>query len=210
MSSPYEAPSGVPNLPPGSYMPPAGYGPPPPLGLPSRRGMLSTVGLAVAVFLAVAALIVAIVALNRPAASPSTTSQASSGTSPSTSAASDTTAADRELCTGVAPLIRESADRGRDFVNLGQSGTPERDAGIPNYQSSVSDWVGRIQPILDQHADADAYLKRTLQRFIDDTRIYAASIRPGPETDADSAAWNDKLVAIGGPFDVCHRLGVQW
>jgi hypothetical protein len=173
--------------------------------------LLAAVGLASAILLSIAALIVAVIDLNRPTASTSTSQSSSvASPSPSPSTTADTTAADRALCEGAAPLIRESAERGRQFVDLGQSGTPERDAGIPSYQASVSDWVKKIQPILDQHADADAFLKRTLQRFIDDTRIYAASIRPGPENDADAAAWNDKLVAIGGPFEICHRLGVEW
>jgi hypothetical protein len=165
-------------------------------------------GLAMAILLATAALAVAIIAITRPTAT--TANPTSSAVSPTTSGSANTTAADRQLCEAVAPLIRESAEVGKSFVNLGPAGTPARDAGIPQYQDSVSDWVKRIQPILDQHPDADPFFKRTMQRFIDDTRIYAASIRPGPENDADAAAWNDKLVAIGGPFEVCHQLGVQW
>jgi len=207
MTSRYVTPPGVPP-PPGPYMPPGGYAPPP-QPPPRNRGLLITAGLVTAILLATAALVVGIIAISRPTASAPANRKAPA-TSPTTSAATHTTAADRELCEAIAPLIRESADAGRGFVNLGPTGTPARDAGIPQYQASVSDWVERIQPILDQHPDADAFFKRTLQRFIDDTRIYATSIRPGPETDADAAAWNDKLVAIGGPFDVCHRLGVQW
>jgi hypothetical protein len=210
MSSPYEAPSGVPYPPLSPHLPPPGYEPPPFPDPRRRRGTLSTIGLASAILLAVAALIVGIVGLNRPAASTSTTTQSSSVASPSTSATSDTAAADHALCEGVAPLIHESAERGRQFVDLGQSGTPERDAGIPSYAKDVSEWVKKIQPILDQHQDADEFLRRTLQRFIDDTRIYAESIRSGPQNEADVAAWNDKLVAIGGPYEICHRLGVEW
>jgi hypothetical protein len=106
--------------------------------------------------------------------------------------------------------MHESNETGKAFVNLGHSGTPPRDAGIPDYEASVLDWAKRIQPILDGQADADPFLRRTLQRMVDDIRIYATSIRPGPETDADAAAWNDATVAYGGPYDVCHRLGVQW
>jgi hypothetical protein len=208
MTSRYVTPPGVPP-PPGPYVPPGGYAPSPqPPPTPPNRGLLITAGLVTAILLATAALVVGIIAISRPTATTSAIPAPPSG-SP-TATATDTGAADRKLCEAVAPLIRESADAGRGFVNLGPTGTPARDAGIPKYQASVSDWVERIQPILDQHPDADAFFKRTLQRFIDDTRIYATSIRPGPETDADAAAWNDKLVAIGGPFDVCHRLGVQW
>jgi hypothetical protein len=210
MTSPYVAPSGMPHPQPGPYLPPGSYAPPPqPTPPPRKRGLLITAGLVTAILLATAALVVGIIGISRP----TTTTLANPtppAASPTRSGVTDTTAADRELCEAVAPLIRESADDGRSFVSLGPTGTPARDAGIPQYQASVSDWVNRTQPILDQHPDADAFFKRTLQRFIDDTRIYATSIRPGPETDADTAAWNDKLVAIGGPFDICHRLGVQW
>jgi hypothetical protein len=210
MTSQYVTPPGVPTPPPGSYVPPGGYGPPPPPApRPPKRGVLVAVGLVMAILLATAALVVGIIAINRPLSGPSA-SRTPPAASPTTTGPTDTTGADRELCQAVAPLIRESADVGKGFVNLGPAGTAARDAGIPQYQESVSDWVNRIQPILDQHPDADSFFRRTMQRFIDDTRIYAASIRPGPENDADAAAWNDKLVAIGGPFEICHQLGVSW
>jgi hypothetical protein len=125
-------------------------------------------------------------------------------------AASDTSAADKALCNAVAPLLRESADDGKNFVNLGNTGTPERDGGIPAYRAQVEDWVSRIQPILDAHADPPRYLTRSLQQLIDYTRSYAENIRPGPETEPDAAAWNNRVVAYGGPFEVCHKLGVNW
>ena len=210
MSSPYEAPSGVPNPPSRSFVPPAGYGPPPPPSPPQRRGAFSAVGLPSAILLAIAALIVGIVGLNRTAGTTSSTSQTSSATSSSPSPTSDTTAADRKLCEAVGPLLHESDETGRAFVNLGHTGTPARDAGIANYQSSVSDWVKRIQPVLDSHPDADSFLRRTLQRMIDDIRLYASNIRPGTAVDADAAAWNDATVAYGGPIEVCRQVGVQW
>jgi len=99
-----------------------------------------------AIAIAVAALIVAIVrggesaAPNTPTAQPSTTS---------TLASNDTTAADKALCHAIAPLMAESADIGKKFVNLGHTGTPERDSGIPQFQSEVGDWTKRIEPIVD-------------------------------------------------------------
>jgi hypothetical protein len=210
MSSPYEAPSGVPYPPSSPHLPPPGYEPPPFPDPRRRRGTLSTIGLASAILLAIAALIVGIIGLNRPAESSSTTSQSSSTASPSTSATSDTTGADRTLCEAVGPLLHESDETGKAFVNLGQTGTPARDAGIADYQASVLDWVKRIQPVIDDHPSADPYLRRMLQRMVDDIHSYATSIRSGPAADPDTAAWNDASVAYGGPFDVCHRLGVQW
>ena len=210
MTSPYVAPSGMPHPQPGSYMPPGSYPPPPqPPPPPPKRGLLITAGLVTAILLATAALVVGIIAISRPTATTSAIPVPPSG-SPTTSAATDTTAADRNLCEAVGPLLRESDETGKAFVNLGQSGTPARDAGIPGYEASVLDWVKRIQPVLDSHSEADPFLRRTLQRMVDDIRIYATSIRPGPETAPDAAAWNDASVAYGGPFDVCHRLGVQW
>jgi hypothetical protein len=206
MTSPYVAPSGVPHPQPGSYMPPGSYPPPP---QPPKRGLLMTVGLAITALLATAALVVGIIAISRPTTT-TPVNRTPSAASPTTSGATDTTAADRNLCEAVGPLLRESDETGKAFVNLGQSGTPARDAGIPGYEASVLDWVKRIQPVLDSHSEADPFLRRTLQRMVDDIRIYATSIRPGPETAPDAAAWNDASVAYGGPFDVCHRLGVQW
>jgi hypothetical protein len=210
MSSQYVPPHGVPTPPSGPHIPPGSYAQPPqPSPQPRERGRLITAGPVLAIVLATAALVLGIIAISRPTSS-TTANQMPLAASSTTSTATNASAADRDLCEAVAPLIRESADVGRNFVDLGVSGTPARDAGIAQYQAAVSNWVGRVQPILDQHSDADPFFKRTLQRLIDDTRIYAASIRPGPETDADAAAWNDKLVAIGGPFEICHRLGVRW
>jgi hypothetical protein len=210
MTSPYVTPPGVPTPPPGSYMPPGGYGQaPPPAQRPRKRGLLITAGLVTLILLATAALVVSIIAINRPTSGPSA-NRTPPAASHSTAGSTDTTAADRKLCEAVGPLLRESNETGKAFVNLGRSGTPPRDAGIPDYTASVLDWAKRIQPILDGQADADPFLRRTLQRMVDDIRIYASSIRPGPETDADAAAWNDATVAYGGPFDVCHRLGVEW
>ncbi|WP_428338864.1 hypothetical protein [Mycobacterium sp.] len=171
--------------------------------------MFTAIGLASAILLAVAGLIVGIIGLNRPPASTST-SQSSSASSPSTSATSDTTAADRKLCEEVGPLLHESNETGKAFVDLGNPGTAARDAGISDYEASVLDWVKRIQPVLDSHPGADPFLRRMLQRMIDDIRVYAVNIRPGPETAPDAAAWNDATIGYSGPHEVCHRLGVQW
>jgi hypothetical protein len=209
MTSPYMAPLGMPNPPPGSSMPPGGYGPPPQPNPPRRGGLLLIAGLVSAIVLAIAALVVSIVAISRPTASTST-SQTTTVASPSTSAASDTTAADRKLCEEVGPLLRESNETGKAFVDLGNPGTPARDAGIPDYEASVLNWGKRIQPVLDSHPGADPFLRRMLQRMIDDIRVYAANVRPGPETAPDAAAWNDATIGYSGPYEVCHRLGVKW
>jgi hypothetical protein len=209
MSSPYEAPSGVPAPPPGSYMPPAGYGPPPPDAI-RQRGLLHTVGLASAISLAVAALVVAIVALDRPAASTSATSQASSVTSPSTSAASDTTAADRKLCNAIAPLMKRSADQRNALVDSGPPGSPAQDAALPKFFTDTTGWAQEAQQALNEHSEPPRHLTRTLQRYIDDMLLFIESVRPGAGNKYDEAAWVDSTVALGGPMRVCSDLGVQW
>jgi hypothetical protein len=106
--------------------------------------------------------------------------------------------------------MAQSTDIGKKFVNLGYSGTPERDNGIPQFRADVEDWAKRIQPIVDADPGPPRFLTRTLKRYIDDTRLYAANIRPGPETDYDRAAWADRVVAYGGAFAECPKVGVQW
>ena len=187
-------PAPPPSPPPAQQIPP-GY-----WSRPRRfRGVLAAVGIVLAIALGAAALVVSLMNADRePAAQPATspTQQVS------------TTDADRNLCQAIAPLMRETADRGKAFVNLGHTGIPERDAGIPAFVADKNNWAERAQSVLDAHALPPRYLSRMLQRFVDDRRAYAASIQPGPATDADGAAWNDSLVAASGPYQVCGDLGI--
>jgi len=182
-----------------------GYGGPP---LPPRRGAkLAGVGIVVAVVLSAAALVVGIVALVRQ---PGPSLTATPTPAPATTPAGDTSAADKALCEEVGPLLRQMVDDGKNFVALGDPGTPARDAGIPGYRETVGDWVSRIQPILDAKANPPRYLTRTLQSMIDFKRLYANNIRPGPELAADAEAWNSAAIAYGGPWEICHALDVTW
>jgi len=204
-AAPYPPPGGPFATPPGqSVPPPTAFAPGG--GRPRGAGLAIALGI-VAILVAVAALVVALVRGGESSPPASPTAQPSTS---STAASADTSAADKALCEAVGPLLRESIDSGKAFVNLGLSGTPERDGGIPGYRAQVEDWVSRIQPILDAHADPSRYLTRTLQQFIDYTRAYAENIRPGPAADPDGAAWNNRVIAYGGPFEVCHKLGVNW
>jgi hypothetical protein len=164
------------------------------------------IGVIVAILLGAAALVVSLTGVGRQ----STPSTPGTSTSATPMASGDTTEADRALCQAIVPLIKESIQDGKDFVNLGFSGTPERDGGIPAYKAKVDVWVGRVQPILDQHASPPRYLTRMTQMFIDFTQSYAESIRPGPATDFDNTAWNDRVVALGGPYEVCKKFGADW
>jgi hypothetical protein len=182
------------------YPPTGYYGPPP----PKRRSWLPAAIATTALLLGVAALVISLVSLSRD-------STASTNRAPSTAAVStpaDTESADRALCTAIAPLTKEHLERGKAFVAMGHTGTPERDAGIADFRSDTLDWVKRAEQTLDEHWDASPYVTRTLQRFIDDRRIYAVNIRPGAEKDSDVAAWNDATVALGGPLEVCGALNI--
>jgi hypothetical protein len=208
MTSRYVAPPGVPP-PPGPYVPPGGYAPQPqPTPPPRKRRLLITAWLAITALLATAALVIGIVAISRP---PATSANSASSAAPSTAAPGrDTTAADRALCNAIAPLMTESDRSSHEFVDSAPDGSPERDAAIPKYRTETEDWARRTQAVLDGHSDAQGYLRRTLQRFIDDSKLYVANLRPGPAKTSATEAWADSLVAYGGPLAICYDLGVQW
>jgi len=153
------------------------------------------------ILIAVAALIIAIVALNHepppaPAASPTQQAPAPD--------------ADRKLCQAIAPLMKENDDRSNAFLGTGQPGSPEQDAALPKFVTDTQDWARRTQQVLDTNANPPRLLTRTLQRYIDDMQLFVASVRPGPGTKYDEAAWTDSIVAYGGPLATCQALGVQW
>ena len=157
-----------------------------------------------AFLVAVAALIVAIVALTQEP--PPTTSPAA----PPPSQRGPTTDADRKLCQAIGPLMKENDDRSNAFLGTGQPGSPEQDAALPKFVTDTQDWARRTQQVLDANATPPRLLTRTLQRYIDDMQLFVASIRPGPGTKYDEAAWTDSIVAYGGPLATCQALGVRW
>lgn len=208
MTSRYVTPPGVPP-PPGPYTPPGGYAPQPqPSSPPRNRGLLITAGLVTAILLATAALVVGIIAISRPTST--SANSASSAESSTAAGGSDTPAADRALCNAIAPLMTESDRTSHEFVDSAPDGSPERDAAIPKYRTETEDWARRTQAVLDAHSDAQGYLRRTLQRFIDDSKLYVTNLRPGPAKTSATEAWADSLVAYGGPLAICYDLGVQW
>ena len=156
-----------------------------------------------ALLLAVAALIVAILALTKkppPAASPPAP----------TSHQGPTTDADRKLCQAIGPLMKENDDRSNAFLATGDPGSPQQDAALPKFVTDTQDWARRTQDVLDANAAPSRFLTRTLQRYVDDMQLFVASVRPGPGTKYDEAAWTDSIVAYGGPLATCQALGVQW
>ena len=48
------------------------------------------------------------------------------------------------------------------------------------------------------HITRDLLDSGTLQRYVDDMQLFVASVRPGPGTKYDEAAWTDSIVAYGG------------
>jgi hypothetical protein len=97
-----------------------------------------------------------------------------------------------------------------DWVGLGEQGTPARDAALPKFIAYTRSWVSETQAVLDDHPNVQPFLKRTLQRYLDDMRLYVENIAPGPKQTYDAAAWTDSLVAYGGPQSICQDLGVTW
>lgn len=163
---------------------------------PSRMG----VGLALAILVAMTALVIALVSLlSRPSAP----------VGPSSSPQSATTA-DKALCQAIGPLMKENDDRSNAFLASGQPGTPQRDAALPKFVSDTQDWARRTQQVLDAHSNPPRFTTRALQRYIDDMQLFVASVRPGPGTQYDEAAWTDSIVAYGGPLTSCQQLGISW
>lgn len=159
-----------------------------------------------AILLAVAAFVVALVGGGGQS------SRATSPTQPSSTAlpSADTSAADKALCEAIAPLMAESNKQAKDWVGLGEQGSPTRDAALPKFVADTKAWARQAQDIVDHHADANPFLHRTLQRYVDDLSLYVINVSPGPKQIYDSAAWNDSLVAYGGPKSICRDLGINW
>lgn len=184
---------------------PAGPPPPPYLARPDerRRRIVTGAGVVLVVALAVAALVIALIAMGREP-TPSASSAAPSSQQGSTADA------DRALCQAIAPLMKENDDRSNAFLGTGDPGSPEQTAALPKFVTDTQDWARRTQQALDAHANPPRFSTRTLQRYIDDMQLFVASVRPGPGTKYDEAAWTDGIVAYGGPLATCQALGVQW
>jgi hypothetical protein len=164
------------------------------------------VAVAAAILLSVSALAVGITALVRPVAT-----TPSEPTNAATGPAGDTTAADRALCTAIAPLMAESDRVTKAWRGSGVPDSPERNAATPQYIRETQDWARRIQPIIDSNPDVDPYLRRSLQRFVDDARLLVADLgAPGPYRPYHETLFEDSLGAYAGPLNICWDLGVKW
>jgi hypothetical protein len=81
---------------------------------------------------------------------------------------------------------------------------------MPKFINDTKDWMGRVQPVIDSHPDADPFLRRSLQRFVDDQRNLVADLEAGPWQPYDQNIWDDSLGAGAGPQGICWDLGVRW
>jgi hypothetical protein len=160
--------------------------------------------------MAVAALAVGIVALVTRPTPTSGTVAPHAAPSASATAAGDTSAADRALCTAIAPLMGENDHFSNAYVDAGDPGTPARDAATPRFISDTLNWISRAQPVLDQHPDVDPYFQRSLQRFIDDRHLLVVDLTPGPLTSYAKALYADSVGAYSGPLHICDGLGIKW
>ncbi|GAB3010143.1 hypothetical protein [Mycobacterium bourgelatii] len=168
-----------------------------------RRPSKTTAGVLAAIALAVVALVVAVVSLvTQPEPAPSPTAA-----TPNPQAITD---ADKAMCQAIGPLMKENDDRSNAFLATGEAGSPERDAALSKFVSDTRAWVQRTQQTLDDHASPPRFTVRALQRYVDDMQMFVASVRPGPGTQYDEAAWTDSIVAYGGVLSSCQQLGVSW
>jgi hypothetical protein len=177
--------------------------------LPVKRGKGLAAAVGAAIVLAAAALVVGIIALVRPAPAPPLTSAPTSSSAHPTG----TMEANRAFCNDIAPLMTESNKTAQAYSRLGKGNTPEWKAGVPTFVSETKAWIGEIQPVIDSHGDADPFLLRSMQRFVDDRRYLVADLEAGEGAEwmpYDQTNWDDSLSALNGPLTVCWPLGVKW
>jgi hypothetical protein len=118
-------------------------------------------------------------------------------------------AADRALCEAVALPLKESSAEKNARVALGRTGTSERDAGISDSVAQRKDCVARAQQLLIARADPPRSMRHTLERYVDDVRIYGAIFDPDrqqmPRQQHGRTAW----LPSAAPSEICDGVGVQ-
>ena len=178
---------------------------PPPVTAPpaQRRGLGTALG-AAALAVATAALVVALTRHPAKEVDAAGASTAASGS------ATDTSAADKALCTAVAPVLADSDRVTNALLASGAPGTPARDAALPTFSTDTTSWVKQAQKVIDENPDASGFLRRSLQRYLDDSQLLAVGLRPGPLKPYNDQLYYDVLSAYDGPIAVCEKFGVKW
>jgi hypothetical protein len=171
-----------------------------------RRPRFSWLALC-ALVVASAALVVGIAALVRPTPAPP---PAAAPASSSSAHPAGTTEANRAFCTAIAPLMAESDKSAQAYSHLGPPNSTEWKPGAQTFITDTKAWFGRIQPVIDTHGDADPFLLRSTQRFVDDLQYLVEDLESGPWEQYDQTIWNDSVSAVSGPLNVCAGVGVKW
>lgn len=186
---------------PSSWQPPSG-------GQAARRGLLVPIGVGLAVLLSVAALVVALLKSggNEPSPRPQPTSSADAE-----SGEMLVDDADRSLCLAIGALMKESEDLKNNYLNTGPQNSADRKAAIPSFVADMQDWATRTQGVLNDHADPNRHLTRILERYIDDSVVYAHNLAP----DRDSSKYENPIYDLGvmdyaGVLGRCAALNAGW
>jgi hypothetical protein len=118
---------------------------------------------------------------------------------------------DRSLCLAIAPLMRESEDLRNAFINSGPQNSPERKAAVPKFQSDVYDWQKRFIKLLNERTDQSSFLSRVIQRYVDDSVIYAEILAPDRDSSKyEIPAYDLGVVDYSGPLGRCWDLDAGW
>lgn len=171
-----------------------------------RRPRFSWMAL-VALVVAAAALVVGIAALVRPTPAPPTVAAPASSSS---AHPAGTTEANRAFCTDIAPLMAASDKSAQAYSHLGTPNSPEWKPGAQTFVNDTKAWLPRMQTVIDSHGDADPFLVRSTQRFVDDRKFLVEDLDSGPWEQYDQIIWSDSLAALSGPLTACFDLGVKW
>lgn len=185
---------------------PMGWATPPTPPAPRRRASITSV---IAIVVSCAALGVGIASLHRPAQQVAAPTPASTST-PGRPA--NSTEANHAFCTAIAPLLSESKKTAQSFMRVDKNAA-DWSGAAQSFIGSTKDWVSRMQPVIDSHEDADPFLQRSMQRFVDDMQYLVDDMQAGDGPawlPYDQTTWNDSLAALSGPTRNCFDLGVKW
>ena len=106
--------------------------------------------------------------------------------------------------------MAESDKSAQAYSHLGTPNSPEWKPGAQTFVNDTKAWLPRMQTVIDSHGDADPFLVRSTQRFVDDRKFLVEDLDSGPWEQYDQIIWSDSLAALSGPLTACFDLGVKW